>query len=50
MSTKTREAYSELSNRELLERAADLNPEQYPIAKRARAALDQLESESEGSA
>ena len=32
-----------LSNEELLERVAELDPETYPVAMRARTALDQLE-------
>lgn len=33
----------DLSNKQLLERVAELDPETYPIAKRAEAALNQLE-------
>jgi hypothetical protein len=34
---------SNLSNEELLELVAELDPEKYPVARRAVAALDQLE-------
>ena len=36
----------DLSNEELLERVAELDPEKYPIAKRAEVALNQLEESS----
>lgn len=37
---------SELSNRELLERAADLDEDKFPIAKHAERGLSQLEDSS----
>lgn len=36
----------DLSNKELLERVADLDEDRYPVASRAKAALDQLEESS----
>ena len=44
-STDLPEEYRNLSNTELLERVAALDPDQYPVAERAQNCLDQFEDE-----
>jgi len=46
MSGKEYYDYDDLSNRELLEEAAELDEDKFPIAERARKALAQLEDSS----
>lgn len=44
-STEIPEEYRQLSNKELLERVAALDPDVYPVAERAQNCLDQFSEE-----